>query len=83
MQVFVSEVIGSDFRPGQPTTDDEWAGEEGGSIISQTTSIFTARETRPVDDGIVVGTALDEWDEEGFEAPPVGKENGRVCLILI
>ena len=45
--------------------DDEWAGEGGGSIISQTTSLFTARETRPVADGIVVGTALDAWPDVG------------------
>ncbi len=54
--------VGSD---SQQTIDDEWGAEEGGSIISQTTSLFTARETRPVSDGIVVGTALDDWPKVG------------------
>lgn len=45
--------------------EDEWGAEEGGSIVSQTTSLFTARETRPSADGIVVGTPLDTWPNLG------------------
>ncbi|MEE2959184.1 MAG: efflux RND transporter permease subunit [Myxococcota bacterium] len=45
--------------------EDPWVGEEGGTLIRGTTSLFTVRETRPTEDGIVVGTPLDAWPDIG------------------
>ncbi|MCP4605986.1 MAG: MMPL family transporter [Proteobacteria bacterium] len=54
----------SDFEDFGPAAGgDRWSGQEGGTVFEEITSLINVRDTKWVDDAMVVQGLMDQWPE--------------------